>query len=210
MNLTALEKEIRRVLSQIERWQELERIPSIEKGIAMSRLQNIYDMLTDDGTEKEQAVPFEGFSIADGDAAVAEPGAAEVPDDEDVASENEAAPENEVVAGDEAADEDETPAEETPDEDESVAAMEGGGEDAPEEKVIVFEIFGRQLSPERRGEFINGLFKGDAVYFEAELIKLQNMDSLDDALIYIGEEYDWHPDDDVAGGFIELMAEKLS
>ena len=181
MNLTTIEEEIRQVISQIENWQKQGQIPSIEKGIVMSRLQKVYDLLMENKANNEQPAPSEELSTDMENAMSA-------------VSEIEATPNDENFT----------------DEEDVEATDDDSDKDISGISIAVFEVFGEEVLSERHEEFINRLFKGDADYFTSELDRLQSMDSLNDALIYIGKEYDWHPDDSTANHFIELMVEKFS
>ena len=188
MNLTEIEKEIRRILTHTERWQQQGYAPSIEKGIVLDRLQKVYDLMLEEPVKTEPEVPattvkWEGPAA---DAPTEDPAAEVIPEKtEDSAGEADAAPEEEKPAED---------------------ITQAGGED----KNAGFTIFGVEIPDDLRDEFVNELFRNDEDFFTAEIAKLEAMDSLDDALIYIGEEYSWSPDNESAGNFIDMLVTKLS
>lgn len=66
-------------------------------------------------------------------------------------------------------------------------------------------IFGIEVSPYARHEIIDTLFHGNAELFEAETAKLNDMDSLEQALVYIGETYRWIPENAATIKFIDLL-----
>jgi|GEM_PF-6045671 len=190
MNLAAIEKEIRKILTDIERWQERGFTPSIEQGITLGRLQKVYDLLMDEETISDEEmpggedIPVEGFADDEGHKAP------------EVKWESNA-------LGDEAHEEDPYGEGEIPPGDNQQEAPKEG---APEE----FIIFGQQIPADERNEFIKELFANDQTLFADELSKLESMASLDDALIYIGEQYSWSAGSSSANRFIELMGEKLA
>lgn len=57
---------------------------------------------------------------------------------------------------------------------------------------------------------IRDLFDGDSVRYEAAIDRLETFDDLDDAMIYIGENYSWNPDGDATGMLVDLLTRKLS
>lgn len=66
-------------------------------------------------------------------------------------------------------------------------------------------IFGIEVSPYARHEIIDTLFHGNTELFEAECAKLDAMDSLEEALVYIGESYRWVPENAATIKFIDLL-----
>ncbi|WP_294599160.1 hypothetical protein [uncultured Rikenella sp.] len=66
-------------------------------------------------------------------------------------------------------------------------------------------IFGIEVSPYARHEMIDTLFHGNEAMFESECEKLDAMDSLEEALVYIGEMYRWIPENAATIKFIDLL-----
>lgn len=56
---------------------------------------------------------------------------------------------------------------------------------------------------------INELFGGDAARYEQTLARLNEFTALDDAMIYIQENFDWNPDGEGAAFLVELLERKL-
>lgn len=67
------------------------------------------------------------------------------------------------------------------------------------------KIFGIEVSPYARHEIIDTLFHGNLELFNAECEKLDAMDSLEEALVYIGETYRWIPENAATIKFIDLL-----
>mgnify|MGYP004508287413 CR=1 FL=1 len=57
---------------------------------------------------------------------------------------------------------------------------------------------------------IRDLFGGDAVAFDTAISALEEFTSLDDALLYINDNYDWNPQSRGAQMLVELLVRKLS
>lgn len=72
------------------------------------------------------------------------------------------------------------------------------------------KIFGIEVSPYARHEIIDTLFHGNLELFDAECGKLDTMDSLEEALVYIGETYRWIPENAATIKFIDLLETKFS
>lgn len=71
-------------------------------------------------------------------------------------------------------------------------------------------IFGIPVSQYARHEIIDTLFKGNTALFEKEEAILGEMDSLEDALVYIGENYQWIPENAATLKFIDLLEERFN
>lgn len=67
------------------------------------------------------------------------------------------------------------------------------------------KIFGIEVSPYARHEIIDTLFHGNLELFNTECGKLDAMDSLEEALVYIGETYRWIPENAATIKFIDLL-----
>lgn len=74
-----------------------------------------------------------------------------------------------------------------------------------EPKPEIPKIFGIEVSPYARHEIIDTLFHGNLELFNAECEKLDAMDSLEEALVYIGETYRWIPENAATIKFIDLL-----
>lgn len=66
-------------------------------------------------------------------------------------------------------------------------------------------IFGIEVNSYTRHEIIDTLFRGNGDVFEAECRKIEAMDALEQAIIYIGERYRWIPDNITTIRFIDLL-----
>lgn len=66
-------------------------------------------------------------------------------------------------------------------------------------------IFGIEVSPYARHELIDTLFHGNQAMFDSECEKIDAMDSLEEALVYIGETYQWIPENAATIKFIDLL-----
>ena len=56
---------------------------------------------------------------------------------------------------------------------------------------------------------IRNLFGGNAEAFNATMVQLNTFTDLDDALLYIQENFEWNPDCDGATLLVELLERKL-
>lgn len=88
------------------------------------------------------------------------------------------------------------------------AATEGDAVEPPKPENPT--IFGIEVSPYARHEIIDTLFHGNLELFDAECAKLDAMDSLEEALVYIGETYRWIPENAATIKFIDLLETKFT
>lgn len=70
-------------------------------------------------------------------------------------------------------------------------------------------ILGIEVSAHTRQEIIDTLFHGNEELFEREINILNGMDSLEAALIYIGETYHWIPENPSTIRFIDLLEQRF-
>lgn len=98
-------------------------------------------------------------------------------------------------------DEDENDEEE--DEDSTDTQQQDHSKSAPQKPIVT--ILGIEVSPYARHEIIDTLFRGNVELFEAECLKIEAMDELEQAIIYIGETYRWVPENMTTIRFIDLM-----
>lgn len=70
-------------------------------------------------------------------------------------------------------------------------------------------ILGIEVSPYARHEIIDTLFRGNEALFESETAKLDTMDSLEEALVYVGENYRWIPENAATIKFIDLLESRF-
>lgn len=70
-------------------------------------------------------------------------------------------------------------------------------------------ILGIEVSPYARHEIIDTLFRGNEALFESETAKLDAMDSLEEALVYVGENYRWIPENAATIKFIDLLESRF-
>lgn len=77
----------------------------------------------------------------------------------------------------------------------------------PETRVI---LFGQPISQATYLSFVDELFDTDSVLYTEQTARLGAMESLDDALIFISENYSWHPQSPVAQLFITLLEERYN
>lgn len=66
-------------------------------------------------------------------------------------------------------------------------------------------ILGQKISIEQKDIYTNELFWRDETFFANEIRKFQLLDSLDEALIYIGEKYNWSANNMYAEQFISML-----
>lgn len=66
-------------------------------------------------------------------------------------------------------------------------------------------FFNTSIQHQLLQQFIDELFWRDKTFFDNEISKFEKLTSLDDALIYIGEKYNWTPDNKPAEKFIEIL-----
>lgn len=57
--------------------------------------------------------------------------------------------------------------------------------------------------------FINELFGGDTAAYEAAMTTLESFTSMDEALLYINDNFGWHSDNAAATRLVDLLAMKL-
>lgn len=67
------------------------------------------------------------------------------------------------------------------------------------------KLMGSIITEQLYKQFIEELFWRDQSFFDNEIRKFKNMDNIDNALIYIGERYNWAPNNTPAERFIELL-----
>lgn len=72
------------------------------------------------------------------------------------------------------------------------------------------DIFGIEVSPYARHEIIDTLFHGNIGLFDAECAKISAMSDLEEALVYIGETYNWIPENAATIKFIDLLETRFS
>lgn len=231
MGYNELEIELKKTLAQIARWRELGYMPTIEQGIALGRLQKIYAGLLDLPCCDPEEVP----AVSDAPKAAAEPsplvavvgGEAAEPKTEEAGervAEVAVVPETAENASQETGEQTATAVEESaPKELEKPAAEEAeassasvapapavaqqpqGGEAQPMPRV-----FGIEVSPYARHEMIDTLFHGNTALFLSEVAKLNEMGSLEEALVYIGETYRWIPENAATIKFIDLLTARFA
>lgn len=226
MEYNDLEIDLRKVLTQLDRWRLLGDVPPIERGIALERLQHAYELLLD--------LPCRG---AEGVASGGDVEAESVPEpaEEDSLGAASAvggvAGVGVVALGPRLSTEQEEPVDSMPTAhaDSDVDAGEGNGseplrgepaeepelhpsasgtphtEESPASKSPLFQLFGIEVSPYTRNEIIDTLFHGNVETFEEEVKKLDAMGSLEEALVYIGETYHWIPENAATVKFIDLL-----
>lgn len=66
-------------------------------------------------------------------------------------------------------------------------------------------LFGQSISQSHQQRIIDELFDADERKFEEQVSLLEKMESLDDVLIHIGQNYSWRGDNPSATEFIELL-----
>lgn len=66
-------------------------------------------------------------------------------------------------------------------------------------------ILGQKISVQQRETFVRELFWRDEAFFANEIRKFQEIRNLDDALIYIGEKYNWAAGNSYAEQFISML-----
>lgn len=71
------------------------------------------------------------------------------------------------------------------------------------------KILGIEVSPYARHEIIDTLFHGNESLFEAETAKIDAMDSLEEALVYVGETFRWIPENAATIKFIDLLQSRF-
>lgn len=89
------------------------------------------------------------------------------------------------------------------DDDSTDTQQQDHSKSAPQKPIVT--ILGLEVSPYARHEIIDTLFRGNIELFEAECLKIEAMDELEQAIIYIGETYRWVPDNMTTIRFIDLM-----
>lgn len=67
------------------------------------------------------------------------------------------------------------------------------------------QILNSRIEIQKITDLINTLFWRDQTFFENELKKFENLETLEDALIYISEKYTWNPTNSLAIEFIDIL-----
>ena len=230
MGYNELEIELKKTLAQIARWRELGYMPTIEQGIALGRLQKIYAGLLD----LPCCDPDEAPAVSNTQEAVAAEKSLLVPEVTDETSEqqpkelaekasesvaasetaaNEPNPENAEPKTEAAAEESAPKEAEQPEVEPAAApataavpdAAPAGGTTQPMPK-----IFGIEVSPYARHEMIDTLFHGNTALFLSEVAKMNEMGSLEEALVSIGETYRWIPENAATIKFIDLLETRFA
>lgn len=228
MGYNELEVELRKVLAQIARWRDSGRMPAIEQGLALGRLQDIYAGLLDlPGGEEalpetsDTAVEAETGGWDDGEASDDESFESCCDDSErdesgdddgnfaDLSVEEGSRVSGETHLMQEYGSRDLCPpVTEVPDEqpEETDVETPAAAEEAKPEQP---KIFGIEVGPYTRHEIVDTLFHGNVELFDAECSKLDAMESLDEALVYIGETYHWIPDNAATVKFVDLLESRF-
>lgn len=102
-----------------------------------------------------------------------------------------------------------TPEPETELEQEAAPAPKPVAEKPQPTKPDAPRILGIEVSPYARHEIIDTLFHGNESLFEAETAKIDAMDSLEEALVYVGETYRWIPENAATIKFIDLLESRF-
>ncbi len=172
MGYNALEIELRELLAGLQRWREQGGVPAIERGVALSRLQQVYTEI--------QRLPVQDTP-------------AETPAQATVAEDTSARgfADVEVVA-------------------EEAVDIEAEKEEASEkaekpEKESRPTILGVPVSAYARQEIVANLFHRNLPLFDQEIARFERMQSLDEALLYIGETFHWVPEEAATIKFIDIL-----
>lgn len=240
MGYNELEIELRKTLDQIDRWRKMGCMPTIEQGIALGRLQEIYAGLLDlpcsepqagredmrdsvqphasDGYGDGIAPDDESFEpCCDPTASAAVSASRTKADDDgnfaDLSVEERKRTSDEAHLSQEVGEQDPCPSQSRLLDEREAAEPENAPEadkkpvETPVEKSNpeTPAIFGIGVSPYARQEIIDTLFHGNLELFNAECGKLNVMDSLEEALVYIGETYRWIPENAATIKFIDLL-----
>lgn len=225
MGYNELEIELKKVMVQVERWRESGYMPTIEQGIALSRLQKVYTLLMDLPSTDPSEIPGDEIT-SESDAPKAEAKPIEPVEwdknkDEEVVedgfdgetggkAEDVSDAEGEVVyvsPDDESFDEENGKNEQHEKaDDDGDFADSPAEEDAPKSGI---EILGTPVSTYAKEEIVNNLFHGNVELFEREMEKFDAMGSLEEALVYIGETYHWVPEHAATIKFIDLLENRF-
>ncbi len=73
-----------------------------------------------------------------------------------------------------------------------------------------YYILGIEISEYGRHEIIDTLFRGDVALFESECETINEMRSLEDALVYIGQHHRWIPENAATIKFIDLLEKRFN
>lgn len=176
--------------TMIGRWKESDSVPTIERDIVLTSLQNIYKQIL--ALPSQVVAPYESpiehgkvEFIIEADEQIEEPQQETEYIDEEPVYQAEPEQSNEPM--------------------EEVRPEPVIEEEEPEEPQFRV-IFGQSVSTELIDAFIMELFWRDEQFFINEVSKLSNQPSLDAALIYICEKYNWSADSVAAEKFTELLA----
>lgn len=199
MKYSQIESELDAVNSLIARWQQTEAVPKIEQDIALNTLQKAYKMVMElpanafvdsSSYSSDSQIVIELVPSFDHDTT-------EKPSSEEISTKIEEPP---------LAESDSTPANTDQDHQEPIPSQEAISSSEPTAQV---ELFGQKIPAELKERFVLELFWRDDHYFAMETAKLTQMTDLDEALIYIGEKYNWSAQSVTAEEFIALLATRL-
>lgn len=197
MGYNELEIELRRLLAELQRWRELGGVPAVEQGAALVRLQGVYMGLRElPVRELPVELPVQG---ADGAAEAMAETASDVASE--VASEVTSEIASEVSEDHEVIEDVEV--------EEEIEVEEGEEKKAEKAEKVEKEgkptILGVPVSAYARQEIVSHLFHGNLPLFEQEIARFDGMDSLDQALLYIGEMFHWVPEQAATIKFIDIL-----
>lgn len=223
MGYNELEIELKKTLAQIARWRELGYMPTIEQGIALGRLQKIYAALLDlpccDSEEIPATVVAEDTVVEKSSSVVSSTGlTSEKKSDEPVTkpeasvgtAQGDSTAERKTTATVETVVGESQQTQEEPATVDAAASTNAISQQTAGSEQPMPRVFGIEVSPYALHEMIDTLFHGNTALFHSEVAKLNEMESLEDALVYIGETYRWIPENAATIKFIDLLETRFA
>ncbi|MEG0033277.1 MAG: hypothetical protein RSF93_07875 [Mucinivorans sp.] len=179
MNITNIEVELRKIQALVSRWNEQGYVPQIEKNIALQRVQKFYELFLDLDTQPQ--IEYHASSIIT-------PDPAQDQKEQQTEIQSPTVDHSDVV---------------------EYIEIEHQKTKPEEPQEETFTIFGAEISSEQKKRFTHNLFCNDPLVFHNEIAKLEQLRTLDEVLIYIGEKYAWAPDNASADEFVDIVASKF-
>lgn len=220
MKTAKINEVIGAISALVEGWEDNKSIPQIEIDIAKNKIQKLYLMVSkvdgepcldvedDSCAEKEvkiESEEVENISAVVTEQVIDEPEADEFVNEDEVAAEPEEykTPKVEDFEGQmEDVEADEFKEEEVSQESEE-ETIEPEQDDEDEEPAV-------NLAEVRELHYINTLFGGDRDYYNAQMRKINALESFDDVLIYISENFAWSGSNQSAQSFVETQSERFA
>lgn len=211
MNLSDISNKLDALLKMALKWQQANHLATIERDIMLEKLRDLYTQVMEYSTEDQNPEQIDmriqelEESLPDGLEPEPSTGIETDQNTEDADlqqhlshNEHEQSRTSSLLM--------ETELESEP---ESEPNSDSEPESKPEPEPEIVTIFGQIIPQQMKDTFVKELFWRDEIFFENEIAKFDRMTSFDQALIYIGEKYNWRAESNVAEQFIDLLDKKF-